>query len=336
LNKEVAKLKYRKVKKIEEKLSTLGYGCWGISGPSFWDGTTDDDSIKTIRKAVGEGINFFDVAPVYGFGHAEEVLGKAIKGMRNDIFIATKCGLVWDQQNRISNCLKPESIRREIEASLRRLQTDRVDLYQLHWPDPRVDIEETMDAVNELKKAGMIRYIGLSNFSLSLAERAMKVSDIASMQGLYNMLERNPKSYHNIPLEYAVEKEVLPFVKENGMAFLPYSPLFQGLLTGTFDLERENFSSSDVRSANPKLSGPDFEKYYSVVKELNAISGEIGKPLSQIAINWLLYHKEVTSIIAGAQNIAQLEQNLGAVEWEIDDGLYGRIETLVKNSGIDL
>ncbi|MDI9374169.1 MAG: aldo/keto reductase, partial [Thermotogota bacterium] len=235
-------MKYRKVKKIEEKLSTLGYGCWGISGPSFWDGTTDDDSIKTIRKAVGEGINFFDVAPVYGFGHAEEVLGKAIKGMRNDIFIATKCGLVWDQQNRISNCLKPESIRREIEASLRRLQTDRVDLYQLHWPDPRVDIEETMDAVNELKKAGMIRYIGLSNFSLSLAERAMKVSDIASMQGLYNMLERNPKSYHNIPLEYAVEKEVLPFVKENGMAFLPYSPLFQGLLTGTFDLERENFS----------------------------------------------------------------------------------------------
>ena len=233
-------------------------------------------------------------------------------------------------------CLKPESIRREIEASLRRLQTDRVDLYQLHWPDPRVDIEETMDAVNELKKAGMIRYIGLSNFSLTLAERAMKVSDIASMQGLYNMLERNPKSYHNIPLEYAVEKEVLPFVKENGMAFLPYSPLFQGLLTGTFDLERENFSSSDVRSANPKLSGPDFEKYYSVVKELNAISGEIGKPLSQIAINWLLYHKEVTSIIAGAQNIAQLEQNLGAVEWEIDNGLYGRIETLVKNSGIDL
>jgi aryl-alcohol dehydrogenase-like predicted oxidoreductase len=152
LNKEVAKLRYRKVKKIEEKLSALGYGCWGISGPSFWDGTTDDDSIKTIRKAVSEGINFFDVAPVYGFGHAEEVLGKAVKGMRNDIFIATKCGLVWDQQNRISNCLEPESIRREIEASLRRLQTDRVDLYQLHWPDPRVDIEKTMDAVNDLKR----------------------------------------------------------------------------------------------------------------------------------------------------------------------------------------
>jgi aryl-alcohol dehydrogenase-like predicted oxidoreductase len=164
----------------------------------------------------------------------------------------------------------------------------------------------------------------------------MKVSDIVSMQGLYNMLERNPKSYHNIPLEYAVEKEVLPFVKRNEMAFFPYSPLFQGLLTGTFDLERKNFSSSDVRSANPKLSGPDFEKYYSVAKELKAISEEIGKPLSQIAINWLLHHEEVTSIIAGAQNIAQLEQNLGAVEWEIDDGLYGRIETLIKNSGIDL
>ena len=328
-------MKYKKVTRIKEELSALGYGCWGISGPSFWNGTTDQTSIQTIQRAIDAGINLFDVAPVYGFGHAETTLGKAIKGLRDKILIASKCGLVWDEQNRITRCLKPESIRKEIVESLRRLDTDYIDLYQLHWPDPNVGIEETMNVMLDLKKEGKIRYIGLSNFSADEARNAMKTAEINSMQCLYNMLERNPTSYHNIPLEYRTEREILPFALENGLAFLPYSPLFQGLLTGKFRPEN-NFSQNDVRSENPKLSTQEFRKYYAVVTQLNSLARETGKPLSQIAINWLVKKKAVTSIIAGAQNIEQLQENLGSFDWEMNDDLYARIEKIIGESGIEL
>ncbi len=328
-------MKFKRVRRIEEELSVLGYGCWGISGPSFWDGTTDEDSIKTIHRAIESGINFFDVAPVYGFGHAETVLGKAVKGMRDRVFIASKCGLVWDEQNRITRCLEAESIRGEIEDSLRRLDTDFIDLYQSHWPDPNVDIEETMGVLLDFKKEGKIKYIGLSNFAVPEAEQALQIGSVSSMQGLYNMLERNPTSYHKIPLEYRTEREVLPFVIENGMAFLPYSPLFQGLLTGKFRPE-DNFSPSDVRSSNPKLSSTESRKYYSTVTKLNSFAQRIGKPLSQIAINWLVRKDAVTSIIAGAQNVEQLEENLGSFDWELDDGLVAEIEQIISRSGLEL
>lgn len=324
-------MKFKKVDKINEKLSVIGFGCWGISGPEYWDGTTDESSIKAIHKAIEYGVNFFDVAPVYGFGHAEEVLGKAIKGFRSKIIIATKCGLIWDEQKRITNNLKPKSIFKEVEDSLKRLQTDYIDLYQLHWPDPSLDIEETMDAMLELKKSGKIRYIGLSNFSISEAKRAMQKAEISSMQGLYNMLERNANSYHNIPLEYRTEREILPFCLENGMAFFPYSPLLQGLLAGKFT---GNESFKDVRAANPNLSGEKFKTYINVVKKLKIIANEIKKPLSQIALNWLIKSKAVTSVIAGVQNPQQLEENIGAVTWEMDDDLYYKIEKIITDSNV--
>jgi len=279
-NREVKVVKFKKVDKIDEKLSVIGFGCWGISGPEYWDGTTDENSIKTIHKAIEYGVNFFDVAPVYGFGHAEEI----------------------------------------------RLQTDYIDLYQLHWPDPNTDIGETMDAMLELKRSGKIRYIGLSNFSVSEAKRAMQKAEISSMQGLYNMLERNANSYHSIPLEYRTERDILPFCLENGMAFFPYSPLLQGLLTGKFT---GNESFKDVRAANPNLSGEKFKMYINVVKKLNDIADKIKKPLSQIALNWLIRNEAVTSVIAGAQNSQQLEENIGAVTWEMDDALYYEIERIV-------
>ncbi len=330
-NREVKVVKFKKVDKIDEKLSVIGFGCWGISGPEYWDGTTDENSIKTIHKAIEYGVNFFDVAPVYGFGHAEEILGKAVKGFRNKIIIATKCGLIWDEEKRIMNNLKPESIFKEVENSLRRLQTDYIDLYQLHWPDPNTDIGETMDAMLELKRSGKIRYIGLSNFSVSEAKRAMQKAEISSMQGLYNMLERNANSYHSIPLEYRTERDILPFCLENGMAFFPYSPLLQGLLTGKFT---GNESFKDVRAANPNLSGEKFKMYINVVKKLNDIADKIKKPLSQIALNWLIRNEAVTSVIAGAQNSQQLEENIGAVTWEMDDALYYEIERIVADSDV--
>ncbi len=320
---------YKKVEKIKESLSALGYGCWGISGGDFWNGTTDENSIKTIHTAIDNGINFFDVAPVYGFGHAEEVLGKAIKGHRKNVFVASKCGLVWDEDRNISNNLSPDSIKREINDSLKRLDVDYIDLYQCHWPDPNTDIKDTMKTLNRIKEEGLIRYIGLTNFSIDEAQSAMFFAEISSMQGLYNMLERNPESYHNIPLEYRTEKEVFPFVLKNGMAFLPYSPLFQGLLTDSFK-ETGNFDKSDVRSANPKLNGDLFMKYYQKSLQIREVAKEIGKPTSQLAINWLIQKPEITSIIAGAQNIDQLMQNIEAVSWEIPENAIKKLDKILE------
>jgi aryl-alcohol dehydrogenase-like predicted oxidoreductase len=155
---------------------------------------------------VDLGINLFDVAPVYGFGHAEEVLGKALKGRRQKVLIASKCGLLWDGQRNITNNLTAKSILWEIDNSLRRLNTDHIDIYQLHWPDPNTPIEETIEALHSIKEAGKIRYIGVSNFSVELTKQAMEIDTIVSYQGLYNMLERNPESYHEIPLTYRTQE----------------------------------------------------------------------------------------------------------------------------------
>lgn len=310
------------------QFSVVGFGCWGISGSDVWNNTEDGASIKTVQKAVDLGVNFFDVAPIYGMGHAEEILGQALKGRRESVLIASKCGLVWDDQKNVTVNLTATSIHQEIDESLRRLQTDYLDLYQIHWPDPNTPIEETMSALEEIKKLGKIRHIGVSNFSLDLTRQAMAVGTVASHQGLYNMLERNPESYHNIPLDYRVADEVLPFCRENGMAFLPYSPLFQGLLTGTFKSEG-NFDEHDVRAANPKLVDATFEVYFEIVEKLNNLAQEIGKPLSQIAINWLVNQPEVTSVICGAQNPQQIEENVSSVNWELTDEMLNQLDEII-------
>ena len=321
-------MKTKKVDALPElEFSAVGFGCWGISGGEVWNNTTDENSIKTVQKAVELGLNFFDVAPVYGFGHAEEVLGQALKGQRQTVIIASKCGLVWDDQQNITNDLTPANVRREIDDSLRRLQTDYIDIYQMHWPDPNTPIEETMAALEQIKAAGKIRYIGVSNFSLDLTRQAMAAGTVVSHQGLYNLLERNADSYHNIPLTYRAEAEVLPFCREHGLAFFPYSPLFQGLLTGTFKADH-NFDDRDVRAANPKLVGDEFKRYFAVVEKLKAFTQEIGQPLSQVAINWLVNQEAVTSVICGGQIPAHIEENARSVSWELTEEMMARIEEI--------
>lgn len=311
------------------EFSVVGFGCWGISGAQIWNNTTDDDSIKTIDKAVELGVNFFDVAPAYGLGHAETILGQALKGRRQEVLIATKCGLVWDDQNNVTVNLSAESIYQEIDESLRRLQTDYVDIYQMHWPDPNTPIEESMLALERVKESGKIRHIGVTNFSLDLTKQAMTAGSVISHQGLYNMLERNPTHYHNIPLTYRAEDEILPFCQEHGLAFFPYSPLFQGLLTGNFKAN-DNFDENDVRSENPNLVGDKFEKYFEIAEKLNAFAQEIGKPLSQIAINWLINQAAVTSVICGAQTPQHIEENVGSTTWEFNDDIDQRLSEIMR------
>ena len=221
---------YKKVEKIAEEISAIGIGCWNMGGD--WDSSEENTSIRIIHAAIDLGINFFDVAPVYGWGVSETILGKALKegGRRDKVLIASKGGLLWNEKHQTRNNLSKDSLLKEIDDTLTRLQTDHVDIYQMHWPDPNVPLEETAEALNIMKKAGKIRYVGLSNFSQADVEKMMEYISVDCQQGLYNMLERNPGSYHGISLEYRTEKEVFPNVKKYGQAFLPYSPLFQGLL----------------------------------------------------------------------------------------------------------
>jgi aryl-alcohol dehydrogenase-like predicted oxidoreductase len=321
-------MKYNQVPLIDAEISAVGFGCWAAGGGDIWNNTTDQDSIRAIQRAMELGINFFDVAPVYGLGHAEKILGEALRGRRQEVLIASKCSLVWDEAKNVTLNLTRESLFREIEDSLRRLNTDYIDLYQIHWPDPNTPIEETMGALADIKASGKIRYIGVSNFSLELTKEAAVAGEIVSHQGLYNLLERNPTSYHNIPLAYRSEAEMLPYCREAGMAFLPYSPLFQGLLTGKFKASG-NFDDQDVRSANPKLSGETYQVYFEMAEKLKGFAAEIGRPLTQVAINWLINQEAVTSVICGAQTPEHVEENAGSADWDLTPEMVDRIEAIL-------
>ena len=304
---------YKKVEKIAEEISAIGIGCWNMGGD--WDSSEENTSIRIIHAAIDLGINFFDVAPVYGWGVSETILGKALKegGRRDKVLIASKGGLLWNEKHQTRNNLSKDSLLKEIDDTLTRLQTDHVDIYQMHWPDPNVPLEETAEALNIMKKAGKIRYVGLSNFC---------------QQGLYNMLERNPGSYHGISLEYRTEKEVFPNVKKYGQAFLPYSPLFQGLLAGRF-LDGLTISARDIRNENPKLTGEAFKVYQDGARKLKVFADEIGRPMNEMALNWLRQKEEVTSIIGGASSMEQLEKNLRCTEWDLTTEELGEIEKIL-------
>ena len=318
---------YKKASKIKEGISAIGLGCWNFGGD--WDGFDEQKYIEIVHAALDSGINFFDVAPVYGWNKSEKILGKALKGNRDKALIATKAGLLWNENRETRNDLSKVSLLKEIDESLNRLQVDYIDIYQMHWPDPSVSLEETADALNIMRKAGKIKYVGLSNFAQKDVEEMMRYTDVECQQSLYNMLERNTSSYHGIPLEYACEDEVVPNVLKWGQVFLPYSPLFQGLLTGRFS-QGNNFSKDDIRNANPKFVGSAIDKYLYAADKIKKVADEIGRPMSQVALNWLRQNPAVTSIISGASSVQQLEKNVESCSWDLDEVTLKKLDIITK------
>ncbi|MDM8533396.1 aldo/keto reductase [Clostridiaceae bacterium HSG29] len=314
--------------KIGDKYPTdLGFGCWQLSGKDSWSNFNEKEMIETVEIAIAKGINFFDVAPVYGLGKAESLLGKIVKKKRKDIIIASKCGLVWDEKNNVTNNLTRKSLNQEIDESLKRLNTDYIDLYQIHWPDPNTNIKETILALEDIKREGKILEIGVSNFSLDLLKEAMKYGNIKTFQGLYNMIERNASSYHNIKLGYEVENEIFTFLKENNMEFLPYSPLMQGLLSGKYN-KKNNFDEIDVRSSNPELNNEKLLVNLEKVEKLKLITKDINMPLSAIAIKYILEKGPIMSVIAGASNINQLDEHLQYKNFKLPKEIINEIDKL--------
>lgn len=301
---------YKSTNNFPEEISAMGFGCWSVASYN-WSGGEIAVAIKAIETSIEEGVNFFDVAPVYGYGDSEILLGKALEKHRNHVLVATKCGLLWDEKDGPTrNCLKKESIIHEVECSLKRLNMDYVDLLQMHWPDPGTPLEESLDAMAELIRQGKIRYVGLSNFSLEDVKKANTILPVAAYQGLYNLIDRNSGSYCNIPLAYKAENEILPFCKENGIAFIPYSPACQGLLTGRYYRNRDkDLNPSDMRLTNPELVGEALNAKMDKVERLGKLAERTGHSMAGLALGWLVAKQEVTTVIVGSRTPAYAVEN---------------------------
>jgi len=282
-----------------------------------WGHVDDRESIEAVHQAIDCGINLIDTAPIYGLGHSEEIVGKAIRGRREEVLIATKCGLTFpaSKNDPPARCLTRKFILRECEASLRRLQTDRIDLYQCHWPDPATPIEETMGALQTLREQGKITAIGLSNFGCEEMAAARACGPIQALQPPFSLLT-----------PHAAE-ELIPYCREHRIAVLPYSPLAKGLLTGKF---AAGMKFSDVRSRDPEFMGDRFRRNLQVVEQLRDIARRYEKSVAQVVINWTLGFPGVSAPIVGAKRPSQVLENAGGAGWSLSDADRQSIDELMR------
>jgi len=304
--------------------SRIGLGTWAIGG-WMWGGTDEAASIRTIQSAPEHGVTLIDTAPVYGFGRAEEIVGKAVKqgGMRDDVLLATKCALEWDDRERVARNASKRRILAEADDSLRRLDTDVIDLLQVHWPDPRVDVRETAEAMAELRDAGKIRAIGVSNFSPEQLSAFSEIAPIDVAQNPYNLFERQ------------IDTDVLPWVREHETRLLAYGALCRGLLSGRMHADRE-FPGDDLRNGDPKFRQPRFDQYLAAVEELDAFAQEhYGKRVLDLAIRWVLDEYPHSVALWGAREPAQLDAVDNVWGWHLDDDARERIGNIVDRHVTD-
>ena len=301
----------RQLGKTDLFITPLGFGSWAVGGGGWqfgWGAQDDRESIAAINRALDLGINWIDTAAVYGLGHSEEVVARALKGRSDRPYIFTKCSMVWNEEGTISHSLKRESIRREVEDSLRRLQVEMIDLYQIHWPDPEADIEEGWCALSELKREGKVRYIGVSNFNVNQLQRAMAMDRVDSLQPPYSLIHPD------------VDDEILPFCESNGIGVIVYSPMMSGLLTGKMTRERINsFPEDDWRKRNPEFLEPRLSRNLWLAELLKNIGRSHGLSAAEIAIAWTLRLSEVTGAIVGGRTPQQVDGIVGAADFRLSD-----------------
>lgn len=312
-------MKTRKLGWTNVELTTVGLGTWAHGGADWrfgWGPQDDELSVQTVHAALDAGINWVDCAAVYGLGHAEDVLGRALKGLRERPFIATKCSLVWNAKREISSCLKKESVKAECEASLRRLGVEVIDLYQIHWPSPEDQIEEGWSAMAELVKEGKVRYAGVSNFHVAQMERIQSIHPIASLQPPYSLLKRE------------IEKDVLPYCAKHNIGVIVYSPLQKGLLTGKVTKEYvASLAPEDHRvKLDPMFRDPELSKILSKVEALKAAAARLHATPAQLAIAWVLRRSEVTAAIVGARTPEQIRGTAPAMDIELPPDIQAELD----------
>lgn len=315
-------MKQRKLGKYGPELSVIGFGAWAIGGAGWdasWGAQDDRLSIQSVYSALDAGITFFDTAAVYGLGHSEEIIGKALKGHRHEVVLATKCGLVWDEKGKVRHNGSYESILREAENSLRRLGTDYIDLYQMHWPDTetKAPAEETMRAMEKLVQDGKVRYVGLSNYDVPLLERSMQVRHVDALQPPYSILRRQ------------IEQEILPYCARNGIGVVAYSPLSSGLLSGNYT-EDKTFDEDDWRGRHPEFQGEGLRRNLRVVEQLRPVAERLDLTVPQLAVAWVLAHPTVTSAIVGVRKPGHITGILKAAEVELDEETLAEIRRIAE------
>jgi aryl-alcohol dehydrogenase-like predicted oxidoreductase len=318
-------MKTRKLGFSDLNLTTIGLGAWAIGGPwQFgWGPQDDQDSIATINEAIDNGINWIDTAPIYGHGHSEIILGKAIKGLSQKPVIATKCGLVWDEKNERIPRLNPKSVRQECEQSLKRLGVDAIDLYQIHWPSSTEEAVDGWGEIARLIKDGKVRFAGVSNFSIEQMEKCQQIHPIASLQPPYSMLIRD------------IEKDLMPFCKKNNIGIVAYSPMARGLLTGKFSREHlKTLAPDDHRRKNNLFTEPAFSKNLEFVERIKPIAQRNGKTSAQLAIAWVLRRDEITSAIVGARKPGQISETAKAGDWSLSRQDIAEIENIINEMQI--
>jgi aryl-alcohol dehydrogenase-like predicted oxidoreductase len=312
----------RKLGNSDLNITSLGVGAWAIGGGGWefaWGDQDDNDSIAAIRAAIDAGVNWIDTAAVYGLGHSEEVVAKALEGVSKKPYVFTKCERRWGAERKIFPSLKADSIRQECEDSLRRLKVDVIDLYQVHWPQPDEDIEEGWTEMARLKEQGKVRWIGVSNFNVAQMKRALTIAPITSLQPPYSLLARD------------IEKEILPFAGANNIGVLVYSPMRAGLLTGKMTKERAlNLPKDDWRSRNVDFQEPKLSRNLELVETLRTIGERRGRTPGEVALAWTLHNPAVTAAIVGLRNAAQIDGTLGALTFRLSDEEAERIEKLLS------
>jgi aryl-alcohol dehydrogenase-like predicted oxidoreductase len=304
------------------QITRIGVGAWAMGGGGWtwsWGPQDDEESIAAIKQALDLGINWIDTAAVYGLGHSEEVVARALKGRSNRPYIFTKCERVWDERGKIGGSLKAESIRRECEASLRRLQMDVIDLYQIHWPEPDADIEEGWTEMARLREEGKVRFIGVSNFTVQQMKRAMKIAPITSLQPPYSLVARE------------VEEDILPFCMRNNIGVIVYSPMYSGLLAGAMTRQRiANFAPDDWRRRDQNFQEPNLSRNLRLVEVLREVGKRHGRTPGEVAIAWTLHNQAVTGAIVGVRSPEQVRGIIGATQFRLNDKEVMEIEDALE------
>ncbi len=303
-------------------ITRIGFGAWAIGGGG-WNGSmgpqNEADSIPAIHAALDHGVNWIDTAALYGLGHSEEVVARALQGRSPRPYVFTKCERVWDAKGKVGASLKTESIRRECEASLRRLKTEVIDLYQIHWPEPDEDIEEGCTELARLQKEGKVRHIGVSNFNVAQMKRAQAIAPICSSQPPYSLVTRE------------IEKEILPYARSQNIGVIVYSPMSAGLLTGAMTKERvSNFAPEDWRINLPNFREPLLSRNLRLVERLREIGKRHGRSPGEVAIAWTLDNPAITGATVGFRSPQQVTGISGAFEFRLSPAEVAEVEVALR------
>jgi aryl-alcohol dehydrogenase-like predicted oxidoreductase len=314
-------MELRQLGSSDLRITPIGIGAWAMGGGGWkfaWGPQDDNESSGAIRKALDHGLNWIDTAAVYGFGHSEEVVGRAIAGMNPRPYIFTKCSRVWDDNGDIAGSLKRDSVRRECEASLKRLNVDAIDLYQIHWPIPDEEVEEGWAAMAELQAEGKVRYIGVSNFNADQVRRAQAIAPLTSLQPPYSLLARE------------AEDQLLPYALNHNIGVIVYSPMKLGLLSGGMTRERvAAFPSDDHRRNRPEFQEPRLSRNLEFSELLRAIGARHGRSAGEVAIAWTLRNPAVTAAIVGMRSATQAEGVVNASWFRLPDAEAREIESAI-------